>query len=79
MNFVLNLIICSAVANACLPPSKYPDLFADGYSCMVAGNYESISALEAIGYEDVNKNKIYIKFICTEQQITPPPKPKVKA
>ena len=78
MNFVLNLIMCSAVANTCLPPYKYPDLFVDGYSCMIAGNYQSISKLKEIGYEDVNKNKIFIKFVCTEQQIVPPKKPKVK-
>ena len=51
MNFVLNLIMCSAIANTCLPPYKYPDLFVDSYSCMIAGNYESISKLEEIGYE----------------------------
>ena len=79
MNFVLNLIMCSAVTNTCLPPYKYPDLFVDGYSCMIAGNYESILKLEEIGFKDVNENKIFIKFVCTEQQIVPPPKPKVKA
>jgi len=79
MNFVLNLIMCSAVANTCLPPYKYPDLFVDGYSCMIAGNYESITKLEEIGYEEVNKNKIFIKFLCTENIIVPLPKPKVKA
>ena len=68
MNFVLNLIMCSAVTNTCLP-YRYPDLFVDGYSCMIAGNYESIFKLEEIGYEDVNKNKIYIKFICNEEVI----------
>ena len=46
---------------------------------MVAGNYESISALEAIGYEEVNKNKIFVKFMCTELQTVSPDKPKVKA
>ena len=68
MNFVLNLIMCSAVTNTCLPPYRYPDLFTDGYSCMIAGNYESITKLKEIGYEDVNKNKIYIKFICSEEK-----------
>ena len=68
VNFVLNLIMCSAVTNTCLPPYRYPDLFADGYSCMIAGNYESIKKLEEIGYEDINKNKIYIKFICNEEK-----------
>ena len=66
MNFVLSLIMCSAVANTCLPPYRYPDLFVDGYSCMIAGNQESILKLEEIGHLDVNENKIYIKFLCTE-------------
>ena len=79
MEFVLNLIMCSAVANTCLPPYRYPDLFVDGYSCMIAGNTESILKLEEIGYEDVNKNKIFIKFICNEKVIVPLAKPKVKA
>ena len=67
MNFVLHLILCSGLANSCLPPYQYPDLFVDGYSCMIAGNTESILKLEEIGFEDVNKNKLYIKFVCTEQ------------
>lgn len=77
MNFVLNLIICSALSNSCLPPYRYPDLFDDGYSCMIAGNYKSIEKLEEIGNEDVNKNKIFIKFLCTEEVIVPPKKPKI--
>ena len=77
MNFVLNLIMCSAVSNSCLPPYRYPDLFVDGYSCMIAGNYESIAKLEEIGNEDVNKNKIFIKFLCTEEVVVPPKKPKI--
>ena len=77
MEFVLNLIMCSAVSNSCLPPYRYPDLFVDGYSCMIAGNYESIAKLEEIGYEDVNKNKIFIKFLCTEEVVVPPKKPKI--
>ena len=66
MNYVLHLIMCSAVANSCLPPYRYPDLFVDGYSCMIAGNQESILKLEEIGHLNVNENKIYIKFMCTE-------------
>jgi len=77
MNFALNLILCSAVSNSCLPPYRYPDLFVDGYSCMIAGNYESIAKLEEIGYEDVNKNKLFIKFLCNEEAIVTPKKPKI--
>jgi len=78
MNFVLNLILCSGVANSCLPPYRYPDFFADSYSCMIAGNTESILKLEEIGYEDVNKNQLFIKFICSEEKvIVPKAKPKI--
>jgi len=67
MNFVLNLIMCSGVTSTCLPPYRYPDLFVDGYSCMIAGNQESILKLEEIGFKDVNENKIFIKFMCNEE------------
>ena len=67
MNYILNLYLCSAVAVSCLPPYQYPDLFVDGYSCMIAGNNESILKLEEIGHVEVNKNKLFIKFLCTEQ------------
>ena len=59
--------MCSGVSLTCLPPYRYPDLFVDGYSCMIAGNTESILKLEELGYEKVNDNKIYIKFMCNEE------------
>jgi len=68
VNYVLYLILCSGITNTCLPPYQYPDLFADGYSCMIAGNTESILKLEEIGYESVNENKYFIKFICQEKK-----------
>tara|TARA_R100001440_G_scaffold7599_1_gene14887 strand:+ start:155 stop:379 length:225 start_codon:yes stop_codon:yes gene_type:complete len=67
MNYVLYLILCSGVTNSCLEPYRYPDYFVDGYSCMLAGNNESILKLEEIGNEKVNENKIYIKFVCREE------------
>ena len=36
------------------------------YDCMVRGYNESIRQLEKIGVEEVNKNKIYFRFICQE-------------
>ena len=68
MKFILVVIFCSGLEQNCLPPYKYPDLFVDGYSCMIAGNYESILKLEELGHVKVNDNKIYIKFMCTEDK-----------
>jgi|TARA_R100001015_G_C4587310_1_gene143110 hypothetical protein len=67
MNYVLYLILCSGVTNSCLEPYKYPNNFADSYSCMLGGNNQSIIKLEDIGQDKVNENKFYIKFLCTEE------------
>ena len=74
----LYLILCSAVGNQCLEPHRF-NTYDSHYDCMIAGNTESILKLEEIGYEDVNKNKIFIKFICNEKVkvIVPPKKPEV--
>ena len=35
---------------------------------MIAGNKESINKFVIMGAEEVNKYKLYIKFICTERK-----------
>ena len=67
MKWVLVLVICSLESNSCMPPFKYPILFDDGYDCMVQGYKESLSKIEEMGREDINKHQIYIKFGCTPQ------------
>ena len=66
--WVLVLVICSLESNSCMPPFKHPILFDDGYDCMVYGYEESLSKIQEMGRENINKNKIYIKFGCSPQQ-----------
>ena len=68
MSFILTLFICSYTAGTCLPPYQWPETFKDGYSCMIAGNKESINQFVIMGAEEVNKYKLYIKFVCTERK-----------
>ena len=42
------------------------------YECMEAGYKESLSKLQKIGKEEVNKHEIYLRFICQENQIIKP-------
>ena len=35
---------------------------------MIAGNTESINKIESMGAEVINNSKIYIKFICAEEE-----------
>ena len=68
MNFILTMFICANTAQGiqCLPPIKFDILYKDGYDCMVDGYEISKKKTEAIGREEINKQKIYIKFGCYE-------------
>ena len=69
MKFLLSLIICSQVAGTCLEPYPWPETFENQYDCMVFGYEESLKKIKQIGPEEVNTHNIYIRFICTPEQI----------
>ena len=72
MKFTLLMILCSYVAGECMPPHKMLITYNDMYECMEAGYKESLSKLQKIGKEEVNKHEIYLRFICQENQIIKP-------
>ena len=65
MKFALALILCSYVAESCLPPYVYPTKFEDQYDCFIEGYKQSMVKMEEIGREDINEHEIYIRFICS--------------
>ncbi len=65
MKFVLSLIICSQIQSVCMPPYAWPELFDNQYDCMTFGYQESLTKMQEIGPEEVNKHNIYIRFLCT--------------
>ena len=67
MKILLSLIICSQVANTCMPPYPWPQTFDTTYDCMVFGYEESLNKMQEIGKEDVNKHNIYIRFTRTPE------------
>ena len=66
MNFILSLVICSAVAIECQPSFKNKEIFEDWSSCMYQGYNDSIQLLNIMGDDYINKNLIFIKFACRE-------------
>ena len=64
MKITLAFLLCSYVAESCLPPYIYPVEFDSEYDCMIAGYSESLKKIEEIGPEDVNNYSMYIKFGC---------------
>ena len=77
MEFILTVILCSGVANTCLPPFAYPNTYPTIYDCMVDGYGKSQEKIIEIGPEEVNEHRIYIKFECFPATISSQ-KPKVK-
>jgi len=62
----LILILCSAIQSECMPPMHTDLQYNNWHDCMVAGYTHSIEFLETSGPEYINKNQIYVKFVCLE-------------
>ena len=67
MKIALFMILCSGVASNCLEPIKI-NTYDTFYDCMSAGYLESYNKNTAIGPDDVNNYKMYIKFICAGER-----------
>ena len=73
------MIICSLMAGECMPPHSMPDKYDSMYNCLNAGYAESLKKSTEIGKEEINKYKIYIRFVCKEEAIIlPKAKPKIE-
>ena len=66
MKLSLVLILCSAIQSTCMPPMHTGLQYSSWYDCMVAGYQQSGEFLEASGPEQINKNQLYVKFVCLE-------------
>jgi len=66
MKFILTMIICSGVSGQCMPPFTFENSYIDGYECMLDGYQKSYDKIKAMGKDEVNKHRIYIKFGCSE-------------
>ena len=67
MKVALFMILCSSVANNCLDPIKI-NTYNDFYECMGAGYLESYKKNQDIGPADVNEYRMYIKFMCANEE-----------
>ena len=72
--FGLVLYICSAAANTCIEPYKWPDTFNSSYTCMLKGYEASYKKIEEMCPERVNEFNVYIKFDCLQIDIILPKK-----
>ena len=65
MKFILTLWVCSFVGqNGCLPPVEVPKLYDSWYECSMDAHKEAAKLLQKMGYANVNKYQVGMKYIC---------------
>ena len=68
MKITLAFLLCSYIAETCLPPHIYEIEFDSEYDCLVVGYEESLNKIIEIGEKDINTHRMYIKFGCYEAE-----------
>ena len=71
MNIVLAIFMCSFIHNECMAPYVFPEKYASHYECMIGGYEKSLSKMQEIGKKDINKDQIFFKFACYEEERKP--------
>ena len=71
MNIVLAIFMCSFIHSECMAPYVFPEKYASHYECMIAGYEKSLSKMQEIGKKDINKDQIFFKFACYEEERKP--------
>ena len=66
MKFELVLILCSALYGDCKEPQIYPKIFNSHYDCATSGYLNSITSLQTLGPETVDKFRLQVAFNCNE-------------
>ena len=71
MKIALAIIMCSYAYGECMDPYVFPQRYASHYECMIDGYQKSLDKMKEIGKRDVNRNDVFFKFACYEQERKP--------
>ena len=77
MKFLLTIMVCSVVTGECYTPPDYPKTKDSHYQCVRDGlgeTYEALIADSNFTEEQIEKLRLYPKYIC-QPIVVPPPKP----
>ena len=67
MKIILTIFLCSFTSGKCLQPYQVPIKYNDMYDCLNAGYIESANLAKEIGRDEINREGIYIRFSCREE------------
>ena len=65
IKFILILHLCSTINGECFD-SQYVGELPDHYTCVKAGYIQAYKSFETLDKEEINKQKLAIKFECKE-------------
>jgi hypothetical protein len=68
MKYLLVIQICSSVMQTCTDPISIYPMYSSHYNCATGGFLHGISVIRELGEEEVNKDKIYVNFMCQFNQ-----------
>ena len=71
MKIALAIIMCSYAYGECMQPYVFPEKYPSYYECMIAGYEKSLSKMKEIGKRDINRDQVFFKFVCYEQERKP--------
>ena len=63
IKFLLVVKVCSALDGTCLP-EQFVGAHNTWFACAKAGAYETISLMDLIGEDLINRNKLFVTFNC---------------
>ena len=65
--FTILIWVCSFLGQqVCMPPIQIPVQYNSWYECSRAAHQESVKIMSNLGYKVVNRDKIAMKYRCTE-------------
>ena len=71
MKIALAIIMCSYAYSECMDPYEFPKKYNSHYECMIAGYEKSLSKMKEIGKRDINRDEVFFKFACYEEERKP--------
>jgi hypothetical protein len=69
MKYILIIWVCSFIeGNGCMPPMQSPQVYDSWYECSIEAHRESAKLLQKMGYAEVNRYQVGVKYSCKESR-----------
>ena len=70
MKYFLLLWVCSAINGSCMTPAlQKPQPFNSHYECVNAGYLDGLQMVQAMGRNEVEKNRLFVAFNCKPETV----------